>query len=52
MKLKADIMSLKVCDGCGGKATHFGVYAICPSCKDKAIEEFVSKQDVVYNHES
>ena len=37
-------MVARLCDGCGGEAIYFGVYAMCLFCNDKAIEEFVSKQ--------
>lgn len=42
-KRKSDNMGARPCDACGGKANYFGVYAMCFSCKDIAIEEFVSK---------
>lgn len=44
LKRKSDFMVARLCDGCGGDAIYLGVYAMCLSCKDKAIEEFVTKQ--------
>lgn len=37
-------MGTKPCDICGGKASMFGVYAVCFPCRDLAIKHYISRR--------